>query len=230
MLFRNSNVFNLTSSSQSAWAIEFAHAHKKTNVLGTDLSPIQPQTVPINCTFVVDDANKDWNFHQRFDFVHTRAIAFGISDWPKFIGQAWTYLKPGGWLELQEFHLNVSSDDGTLKEGSALWQWKTDMLAATKKVGVDSLKTLEHPKMMADQGMQSIGVRQLKIPLGPWAKGKREKQIGVFAQKDLVEGLDGISTKLLLLMGYEPEALNKFLEDVRKDLMDPAVSSRYAFN
>jgi len=210
---------------QSAWAIEFAHAHPKTNVLGTDLSPIQPNRVPINCTFIVDDATKEWNFHQSFDFIHTRAISMGMADWPKLIEQAWTNLKPGGWLELQEFHLSIGNDDGSIKEGSALWQWRRDMLAATKKIGVDSLKVLEHPKMMKERGFQNVGERPLKIPLGPWAKGKKEKQIGIMAQKDLVEGLDGISTKLLLMMGYEPEALKEFLENARKDLMDPSVSS-----
>jgi len=99
------------------------------------------------------------------------------------------------------------------------------MLAAMKNIGVDSLKVLEHPKMMTERGFQNVGERPLKIPLGPWAKGKKEKQIGIMAQKDMVDGLDGVSTKLLLMMGYEPEALKESLENVRKDFMDPSVSS-----
>jgi len=64
----------------------------------------------------------------------------------------------------------------------------------------------------------------LKIPTGPWAKGRKEKQIGIMTQKDLVDGVEGISTKLLLMIGYEPENLKVFFEEIKKELMDPKVS------
>jgi hypothetical protein len=148
----------------------------------------------------------------------------GISDWDKFISQAYAFLKPGGWCELQEFHLGITSDDGSMKEGGALWTWRRDMLAATKKIGIDTLVSLQHPKILKEKGFINIGERQLKIPMGPWAKGRKEKQIGIMAQKDLVDGVEGISTKLLLMVGYEPENLKLFFEEVKKELMDPKVS------
>lgn len=98
------------------------------------------------------------------------------------------------------------------------------MLAATKKIGIDALASLQHPRMMKENGFINIGERQLKIPMGPWAKGRKEKQIGIMAQKDLAEGIEGISTKLLLMVGYEPETLTQFFEEVKKELMDPKVS------
>lgn len=33
------------------WAIEFAEQHPEADILGTDLSPIQPEFVPQNCRF-----------------------------------------------------------------------------------------------------------------------------------------------------------------------------------
>jgi len=38
------------------WAIDFATEFPAANVVGTDLSPIQPEFVPPNCHFEVDDA------------------------------------------------------------------------------------------------------------------------------------------------------------------------------
>ena len=159
----------------------------------------------------------------------------GIHDWDKFIGQAYTFLKPGGWCELQEFHLRITSDDGSMKDGGALWTWRRDMLAATKKIGIDTLVALQHPKILKEKGFINIGQRQLKIPMGSWAKGRKEKQIGIMAQKDLVEGIEGISTKLLLMLGYKPEELSVFFEEVKKELLDPKVSfgkcfSKLSFN
>jgi len=148
----------------------------------------------------------------------------GISDWNKFIGQAYAFLKPGGWCELQEFHLDLTSDDASIKEGGAFWTWRRDILEATKKIGIDTLTTLQHPKMLKEKGFINIGEKKLKIPIGPWAKGKKEKQIGIMAQKSWVDGLEGASTKLLLMIGYEPEKLKLFLEEVKEEFMDPKVS------
>lgn len=110
-----------------------------------------------------------------------------------------------------------------------MWRWDRDMLAATKKIGIDVRISLQHPKMLKERGFINIGERQLKIPIGPWAKGRKEKQIGIMAQKDFAEGIEGISTKLLLMVGYEPETLKIFLDEVKKEVMDPKVSSETGF-
>lgn len=55
----------------------------------------------MNCNFYIDDATKEWTFHQRFDYIHLRALTMGIADWEKLIDQAYNFLQPGGYLELQ---------------------------------------------------------------------------------------------------------------------------------
>lgn len=42
------------------WAIDMADQYPNCQVLGTDLSPIQPTWVPPNCKFEVDDLEQDW--------------------------------------------------------------------------------------------------------------------------------------------------------------------------
>lgn len=41
-------------------------------VLGLDLSPIQPSWVPANVTFLVDDVEAPWLNGDDWDFVHLR--------------------------------------------------------------------------------------------------------------------------------------------------------------
>ena len=72
-------------------------------VIGTDLSPIQSSFVPPNLQFYIEDAEDEWTFTKGFDFIHGRMLAGGISDWNKFFRQAFGQLKPGGWLEMNEF-------------------------------------------------------------------------------------------------------------------------------
>jgi hypothetical protein len=53
-----------------------------------DISPIQPQFAPKNCSFRVDNAEEDWMPNEDFDFIHLRAMISAIKDWPKLIEQA----------------------------------------------------------------------------------------------------------------------------------------------
>jgi len=103
------------------WAIDFADEHPNTDVIGTDLSPIQPSLVPPNCRFEIDDASDEWTYPTNFfDFIHIRALFGSIEDWPALYAQVFKHLKPGGWIEHVEGSIEIKSDDGTLAENSPL--------------------------------------------------------------------------------------------------------------
>ncbi len=95
------------------WAIDFADEFPGARVIGTDLSPIQPGFVPPNVKFYVDDFEQAWEFPEvgRFDYIHWRSLSGSTGDWEKLYGQAWRNLKPGAWLEVQEYDAWVYSDD-----------------------------------------------------------------------------------------------------------------------
>jgi hypothetical protein len=57
-----------------------------------DLSPIQPSSVPPNCSFRVDNIEADWVPEESYDFIHSRAMIGGIKDWPRFMEQAFQYV------------------------------------------------------------------------------------------------------------------------------------------
>lgn len=99
------------------WAIDFADSYPAAEVIGTDLSPIQPSWVPPNLHFLVDDAESPWLFSasRPFDFIHARDLGGAIADWPRLLRQAYGHLRPGGWIELQEFEVTLKSDDDSLR-------------------------------------------------------------------------------------------------------------------
>ncbi|KAJ5355250.1 uncharacterized protein N7496_012462 [Penicillium cataractarum] len=107
------------------WAIDFADSYPSAEVIGTDLSPIQPSWVPPNLRFLVDDAEEPWLFsaNRPFDFIHARDLGGAIADWPRLLRQAYKHLKPGGWIELQEFEVMLKSDDDTLKLAPTLCEY-----------------------------------------------------------------------------------------------------------
>lgn len=95
------------------WAMDLADEYPKCEVIGTDLSPIQPSWVPTNCRFLVDDVEDDWTESEPYDFIHGRTMSGSIRDWPRLYQQAFRNLKPGGWIEMQEFEIQYGCDDGS---------------------------------------------------------------------------------------------------------------------
>lgn len=57
-------------------------SYPSASVLGVDLSPIQPDWVPPNVRFMVDDIESPW-LHPRnhFDYIHSRHTVMAIKDW-----------------------------------------------------------------------------------------------------------------------------------------------------
>src|SRR5699024_9449812 len=107
------------------WAIEMAEQFPAAEVMGVDLSPIQPNSTPSNCKFFVDDLESEWAYtHQEaFDYIHGRAMGGAIADWPRFLQQAYQHLKPGGWIEFQEYDSGFFSDDGTHEKVPLVAEW-----------------------------------------------------------------------------------------------------------
>jgi SAM-dependent methyltransferase len=76
------------------WAIDFADEHPETEVLGIDLSAIQPSFVPPNVSFQVDDLEEPWSFREseKFDFIYARMMTSSFADWPRFFEQAFEWV------------------------------------------------------------------------------------------------------------------------------------------
>lgn len=128
-------------------------------VIGTDLSPIQPSWVPPNCFFEIEDATQAWTFKENdFDLVHMRYLVGSIPDWTELFKQAYRVLKPGGWLESFESDAPITSKDGTVKDESALHQWGIMFGEAGKRTGRSFLVIDEdlQRKAMEEAGFVNI--------------------------------------------------------------------------
>lgn len=72
------------------WALDFADQYPSAQVIGFDLSPIQPEWTPPNVLFEINDAcEPDWGYRKNsFDFIHVRGMYGSVADWPAFYQQA----------------------------------------------------------------------------------------------------------------------------------------------
>lgn len=68
---------------------DFAEDNPLAEVIGTDLSPIQPGFVPPNLRFEIDDATDTWVYPENhFDLIHIRSLYGAVADWPAFYQNA----------------------------------------------------------------------------------------------------------------------------------------------
>ena len=63
------------------------------NILGVDLSPIQPEWVPPSVKFMVDDVESTWlRPLNHYDYIHGRHLVTAIKNWPQLMGRVFKYV------------------------------------------------------------------------------------------------------------------------------------------
>lgn len=147
------------------WAIDVADELPDATVIGTDLSPIQPNWVPPNCKFYVDDAECEWMYSEdeHFDFVHGRGLCGAIGDFPKFYREAFQNLRPGGWIEMQEYEAAIRSDDNTIDDAPWINQWVELIDVASTQFGKKMNVAHLHKKWMENAGFVDVREEIYKV-------------------------------------------------------------------
>ncbi|TEA19264.1 putative methyltransferase tdiE [Colletotrichum sidae] len=202
------------------WAIEFADRNPASEVLGSDLSPIQPAYVPANCRFEIDDAEDEWMYGHRFDYIHGRYLCTSIFDFPRLFGQIFDNLNPGGWVEFQETVIDFRSVDGSL-QGTALRRWNDHLLEGIRRAGRDGLAPLGFAGQMGAAGFVNVQQKKFAVPSTPWARGRNQKILGAMQMTNNLEGVQGITMKIFTqVLGWTREEAEMLLLDVRKDMAD----------
>ncbi|KAN0123026.1 methyltransferase domain containing protein [Hyaloscypha variabilis] len=211
------------------WAIEFADSYPSAQVIATDLSPIQPTWVPPNLNFEIDDAEDEWLYKpDSLDFVHCRYLFHGIRNWPKLFGQAMRTLKPGGWIEIVEMHVIPISYDNSLPANSQIQAFYDVLAEIGQKVGIDLAVAQKFRGMLEKAGYEEVNETVFDLPIGGWMPERRMREVGLFQQFQMTEGLHGIAFGLLTRVGgWDPIKVEAFLAGVRSEMKDPNVRCLY---
>ncbi|KAF8544016.1 S-adenosyl-L-methionine-dependent methyltransferase [Trichophaea hybrida] len=171
------------------WAIEMADRYPTSEVIGTDLIPIQPPWAPPNCRFEIEDVEEEWPYPPNsFDFIHARQINQGIRDWPKVVSQFYRCTKPGGYAELVEGGSAIFSDDNTMKDDNPCKVYFETLEDAMIKFGRPAAFGERMKERLENAGFLDVQVLKFKQPMGPWPKDKRLKAIGAMMLKHSESG------------------------------------------
>ncbi|OHW95450.1 methyltransferase domain-containing protein [Colletotrichum incanum] len=184
------------------WAIDSADQHPEAEVLGVDLSPIQPRDVPTNLKFEVDDVEEDWIYSRPFEYIHLRMLDGSIANWRRLLTKIYDN------LPLARF--------GTL------------IREAAEKFGQPFIPVVGLRDLMVDVGFKDVALQSFKWPSNPWPQDPHHKRIGEWNFHNFFEAAEGLAmASLTRAHKWTSEKVQVFLVGVRKDMRDRNVHSHF---
>ncbi|KAE8357614.1 S-adenosyl-L-methionine-dependent methyltransferase [Aspergillus caelatus] len=206
------------------WAIDFADQYKSAEVLGNDLSPIQPSWIPPNLQFEIDDYEADWVYSRPFDYIHGRELAGAVSNFDRLFRQAFKHLKPGGYLEMQSFRIEVYADDDSLDRAPYTTRMCSLIQEASVKFGKPMANMDEWADRMIKEGFEDVTCKIIKVPISPWPLDKKQKEIGKYFQAQQMQGIQSYVPELLQnILKWGPDEVEVLMAGARKELFDTTV-------
>ncbi|KAF8543265.1 S-adenosyl-L-methionine-dependent methyltransferase [Trichophaea hybrida] len=200
------------------WAVEMADKFPKAEVIGTDLSPVQPA-----CHFEIDDAEMDFSYQSDwFDFIHIRNLAQAITNWPALLSEVYRCTKPGGFVEFAELGSVVHSDDNTLGPNNGVQILCSKICEAMSKAGRRShMLSSSMREDLQNAGFIDIHKTDKKQPLGPWPKDPRLKQVGSLALVSCEAGFYAYGMDMLTrVLGMSAEEAVRYCNQAVKHAKD----------
>ncbi|KAK1714230.1 methyltransferase domain-containing protein [Colletotrichum lupini] len=191
------------------WAIDFADAYPGSEVIGVDLSAIQPDLVPANCSFEIDDLELDWPWEQPFDYIFNRSCAGSY------------HLEPGGYFEVQDLELPSYCDDGSVPPDAALYRWQHALVDASNEVGRPINYAVDCLDDLHNVGFIEIHHQIYKWPFNNWPDDPKLKEAGRWNCANLDMGLEAFSLGLLTrVKGWTRDDVEELCAEVKKEVKD----------
>ncbi|KAH8813337.1 S-adenosyl-L-methionine-dependent methyltransferase [Xylogone sp. PMI_703] len=224
------------------WAIDMADKYPTAEVLGLDLSLIQPEKyavwkakalhakhtdlapdrIPPNLTFNQRDIESPWHGMDldSWDLIHVRMLNGSITSWPELYQKIYRHLKPSyGWLEHVELDLWPRCDDGSLPANSALINWGRYLYEATNQAYRPIAYNTETRAMLERQGFVEIQEQVIRVPMNPWPNDPHMKDIGRWYNLGITQGLEALTLGPLTRMsGWNKADVDRLVADAKRDI------------
>ncbi|KAJ5641532.1 hypothetical protein N7490_005532 [Penicillium lividum] len=203
------------------WAIEMSAEYPNATIIASDLgifdSGIAHVSIP-NVDFQLADAQSLWTYHEPFDLIHIRGLSGAFKDWHGIYQQAFTHLKPGGYIEIAD--TDPAGDTVTTEGNTPNLQIYA---SALRTIGEASgyprdLHHLRREALLA-AGFDDINVLEQCFPIG-LSDDPHEKTLGKMALIALLEGLEAHALRpLTRFAGYTFDAARELCGKVQEEVL-----------
>ncbi|KAI1378784.1 S-adenosyl-L-methionine-dependent methyltransferase [Hypoxylon crocopeplum] len=161
------------------WVIDMADRHQgRANILGWDLSLIQPLRIPPGVEFQRRDIEDPWSGVEEgsFDLIHMKMLAGSIGDWATLYSRILRYLKPGtGVFEHVEIDFTPRSEIGDLPEDSPLRIWAHELNEAMERAGRPLTMNPNTVGLLQRLGYVDVEQSSKRVPFNSWPSDAQEK-------------------------------------------------------
>ena len=140
-----------------------------------------------------------------------------FADHRSVIANAYHALAPGGYLELQEAAFPLLCHDYTFRN-TPLDIWSKSCVQAAANLGRVWTNTPNYKTWMQEIGFEDVNEKIFEVPVGPWPKGPKQKELGLWWQANLRDGAGSSIRVLTAGLGWSREKVELFLVDVRKNI------------
>ena len=151
-------------------------------------------------------------------------LNLGLKDWPRLFRQSFTHLRPGGYFEAQEFDLTVQCEPDSPKQGVAFRKWSDKLSGAARKAGINAQASRQFDQQLREAGFVDVTSKHFRWPVGPWPEGednKKEKTLGVWAQRNMLAGVEAAAIGMLSRYeGWSREQVLELVEEAREEMVD----------
>lgn len=108
-------------------------------------------------------------------------------------------------------------------------QWREKVFQGAANLGIDLSQGARLRGDFEKAGFVNIQVTDVELPIGGWhVEDKILKSAGEFGQRNLAEGLHGLSLAFLKKgLGMEMEEIDKIVEECREELLDTEVQHSF---
>lgn len=205
------------------WSMGMAERWPDCEVTGVDISPTFERAVPLNCHFEVFDGEDPWPWADgTFDMVHYRHMSGTFRDWAAVYGETLRCLKPGGWVEVLEFHDHEGEKNfyDRFPPHSLMHKAAKDIeraeLVHGKHRGIDHME----PEVLEGGGFVDCEVHEHIIPLDP-----SNSPLGKLWLVTLRAGFESYALRLLTkYMGWDAPTVRMACESVGQQMIAMATN------
>ncbi|KAF2758776.1 methyltransferase LaeA [Pseudovirgaria hyperparasitica] len=209
------------------WALDIADAYPEAEVIGVDLSNIQPAQIAPNLQFRVpfDYEGALWTLGENsFDLIHLQMACGSVSNWNELYNKIYRHLTPGsGWIEHIEMDLTPRCDDGSLPASSHIRSWYNYLVDATSRASKPIAYNQYTRQSLAAAGFIDISERVIRVPYNRWPTDPRERKIADWHTWTLADetcqGLEALSmAPFTRCLNWRREEFEPFLALVRTEM------------
>jgi hypothetical protein len=142
--------------------------------------------------------------------------------------KAFDALTPGGYLEMQDGSFPMKYV-GEPPVNSDLYKWNELVSEGARRSGRPWDNTQHYARWMREIGFEEVVEKNFYWPTSTWVKGDHLKQVATYCQLDLLNGLEGLSMKVLTgFMGWKADEVRAFIVGVRRDLKDRSIHAYFS--